>query len=276
MKTKKIPIKSEADIKAMIEGGEKLGKIISFLVSWTKSGMTGLDIERKACELIKQAGGGPSFKKVPGYRWATCICVNDCVVHGVPDDTPFREGDVIGIDIGMYYRGFHTDTSWTKQIKSQKSNLPDACLPAKQGKAGLKTTTKNKEVDEFLKTGELALKKAIEQVKPGNRIGHLSKSIQETIEGQGCSVVRELIGHGVGKNLHERPEIPGNLNKPLEKTPILKPGMVLAIEVIYNLGKPDIYIDPKDGWTVRTKDGKISALFEKTVAVVAGGFLVLT
>lgn len=251
-----IPIKTPAEIEIMNQGGKKLWQILQTLLSEIKPGKTGMEIEKLASELIEKSGGKASFKMVPNYHWATCICINDCVVHGIPTDIPFKEGDVVGIDIGLYYQGFHTDVSWTVQVKDQKLD-------------------QNSKIETFLQTGEEALKRAIEQVKPGNRIGHISQAIQSVIEDNGYSVVHELIGHGVGKKLHEEPEIPGFEAKKLKRTPEIKEGMVLAIEVIYNVGDRDVYIDD-DGWTIRTKDGKISALFEKTVAVRRGGFFVLT
>ena len=127
----------------------------------------------------------------------------------------------------------------------------------------------------LLQVGEKALDRAIIQAKVGNRIGHISRSIQKDIDGSGYSIIREVVGDGVGKKLHEDPEIPGLLRNTLEKTPIIKAGMALAVEVIYSLGEPDIYLD-EDGWTIRTKDGTLSALFEKTVALESKGAVVLT
>ncbi|MBI4129944.1 type I methionyl aminopeptidase [Candidatus Roizmanbacteria bacterium] len=247
--------------KVMQEGGEHLSHILNQILSHISPGVTPLELDRLAERLIKQAGGSPSFQTVGDYRWATCICVNDCVVHGIPTSTPLKEGDVVGVDVGILYKGYHTDTSWTLRVQNSK----------------LKTqNSKPDKIDIFLETGEKALSNAITQVKPGNRIGHISRAIQETIEEAGYSVVHELIGHGIGTKLHEEPEVPGVLRKPVSKTPLLREGMMLAIEVIYTMGKPEVYIDDTDGWTIRTKDGTISALFEKTVAVVRDGVLVLT
>lgn len=252
--------KSPEEIAIMKEGGEKLRAILAQLLSEVKAGKTGMDIERLALALLAKAGGKASFQMVPNYKWATCICINDGVVHGVPNEIPFQEGDVVGIDIGMYYKGFHTDTSWTIQIKDQRSEIKD-----KSGK-----------INKFLTTGEVALEQAILACKIGNSIGHISNAIQHTVEQGGYSVVRELVGHGVGKQLHEDPEVPCFLGKKIEKTLPVIENMVLAIEVIYTMGKPEIYIDERDGWTIRTKDGTLSALFEKTVALGSKGAVVLT
>ncbi len=140
---------------------------------------------------------------------------------------------------------------------------------------GANTGYSNSDKERFLSVGKHALEEAIKQVKPGNRIGQISKTIQLIVEGGGYSVVRNLIGHGVGKELHEEPEIPGCLAKPIEKTPILQEGMTIAIEVIYNMGKKEMEYD-KDGWTIRTKDGSLSGLFERSVVVTRDGFELLT
>ena len=132
------------------------------------------------------------------------------------------------------------------------------------------------EIDRFLKVGKRALDEAIKVARPGNRVGNISKTIQDIVEGGGYSVVRALIGHGVGKQLHEDPEIPGFLNKKIEKTPLLKKGMTIAIEVIYNMGNYKVSYLNNDGWTITTEDGSISGLFEKTVAITDNEPLVLT
>lgn len=258
--------KDEEKLARMQKGGRLLATIRETLLSEIKVGTTGQDIDQLADKLIKKAGGEPSFKMVPGYRWATCICTNDIVVHGVPTIKPFVPGDVVGIDVGMYYQGFHTDTAWTVAVESRQ----EAPLRLRfAGQAG------SRNIDEFLKTGEQALNLAIDQARVGNHVGHISKAIQHTIEQAGFSVVRSLVGHGVGRKLHEEPEIPGFLKQKIEETPRLKLGMTMAIEVIYAYGKPDIVFE-KDGWTIRTKDGKIAGLVEQTVAISQKGPLILT
>ena len=246
----------------MHEGGKKLKRVLNETLTRVTPGISAYEIDQFADNLIKKEGAEASFKRVKGYHWASCICVNDCVVHGIPHkEIVLEENDVVTVDLGIYYRGFHTDMSWT--VRVNKSNQ----------KLGSK---KNDEIDRFLKTGEQALENAIAQVKLGNRIGHISQAIQNTIEPDGYRVVEELVGHGVGRKLHEDPEISGLLLKPLSKTSELKIGMTLAIEAIYVLGKPDVYVDEADGWTIRTKDGTIASCFEKTIAVTRDGLLVLT
>ena len=258
-----IHLKSEKEIATMQEGGKKLKRVLTETLIQVKPGISAAKIDKFADDLIRKEGGEPSFKRVKGYRWASCICINDCVVHGIPHkEIILKEDNVVTVDLGMYYQGFHTDMSWTVRVEDPIRQLADK--------------DPNDKINKFLKTGERALKNGIAQVKLGNRIGHISQAIQNTIEPEGYGVIEELVGHGVGRKLHEDPEVPGLLMRPLSKTPKLKIGMTLAIEAIYVMGKPDVYIDEADGWTIRTKDGTIASCFEKTIALTRGGLLVLT
>jgi len=254
----KIPLKSPEEIKIMQEGGRKLSTTLRQLVKMAEPGVRLADIEKKAQGLIKKTGGEPSFARVAGYKWTTCINVNDGVVHGIPDETEIKEGDIVSIDIGLYYKGFNTDMCRTRIAQPPATSHQ---LPAN--------------IRKFLETGKKALEEAIKQARVGNRVGHISKAIQERIEGSGYSSVRNLTGHGVGKKLHEPPQIPCFLDREIEDTPLLKEGMILAIEVIYAMGKPANYTKI-DGWTIATSDGKISAVFEKTIGVTNDGPLILT
>lgn len=231
----------------MAEGGEKLAEIRDKVARAVKPGVTGVDLDKLADRLIAQMGGKPSFKMVPGYKWATCINVNDVVVHGVPDNYKIKAGDKVGIDLGIHYKGFHTDTSITVGGP-----------------------------EKFLEVGRLGLKRAIAQARIGKRVADISAAMQETVERAGYSVVRALTGHGIGRELHEEPAIPcfglGNY----EHSPKLIPGMVLAIEIMYNQGESEVVYKNDDGWTIATKDGKISGLFEETVAITSHGPIVLT
>lgn len=255
-----IGIKNDQEIRIMKEGGEILGEILDVLLQKAKPGVHTRELDSLADKLIREKGGIPSFKTVKGYCFATCMCVNDEVVHGIPDDL-LREGDILCIDVGFLYQGFHTDTAWTIQIKNKKS----------EGKK-----KENKRIDRFLKAGKEALDRAIKQARAGNRIGHISKAIQETVEGNGYSVVRALVGHGIGRNLHEEPQIPGFLDQDIFTTPELVEGMTLAIEVIYNEGSPEVVYKNNDGWTLITRDGSLSAVFEHTILVGKGRPLILT
>jgi len=217
-----------------------------------KKGVSAYDIEDLACKLIKKTGGEPSFKKVPGYSWATCVNVNDQVVHGIPKKTTIiKKGDVVSVDVGLFYKGFHTDTSFSVGVEAAD------------------------DVNRFVKAGERAVAKAIKQCLAGNYIYDLSKAMESVIVGEGYSPVTSLVGHGVGKNLHEEPQIPCFTYGKREETQQLKEGLVLAIEVMYGQGSGEV-VKEEDGWTISTADGKISGLVEETVAIEADGPFVLT
>ncbi len=257
-------ITSSDKISAITTGGQLLATIRDRLVDEIRPGAIPLEIDNLAKKLIYQVGGKPSFLTVTGYHWATCFSINSGVVHGIPTREPIHEGDKVGLDIGLYYKGFHTDTAWTKLVQSS--------LPCRQaGKFKVNNT-----IDKFLDTGKLALDRAIGQAQPGNRIGHISQAIGQTVQQAGYSVVKTLVGHGVGKKLHEPPQIPGVLTHPLEKTPQLRIGMVIAIEVIYNMGRSEITYKNEDGWSLVTADGSLSGLFEHTVYISEKGPVILT
>lgn len=249
-----IHLKKEKEIQSMKKGGKILADVLFEVLKYAKPGVSELELDALAEKLIREKGGESGFKKVPGYKHTICVSTNNVVVHGIPTTYKLREGDVLGIDCGVYFEGFHTDMAETIRIKSQKEDA----------------------IDIFLKTGKFALEEAIKQVKPGNRIGHISKTIQDIVEGGGYSVVRTLIGHGVGRQLHEEPEVPGFLNKNIKKTPLLVEGMTIAVEVIYNMGKKEVVLNRDDGWTIMTADGSISGLFERTVAITKEGQQALT
>lgn len=247
-----IKIKTKEEVSVMAEGGKKLAEVKNALVAMIKPGVTAADVEKKAEELINASGGKASFKMVPGYSWCTCVNVNAGIVHGIPrKDLVFEEGDLVSVDVGLYYKGFHTDTSISVYLG------------------------KDKETRRFFDAGIEALSLAIKKVKPGNYIYDISEAIEATIEGYGYSPVRALVGHGVGKNLHEDPAIPCFTEGKREDTPKIVPGMVIAIEVMYALGNSDLVME-NDEWTITTSDGKISALFEETVAATENGHLVIT
>jgi len=246
----KFTLKTAREIEIMAEGGKKLAWVREKLAEAARPGITTLELEKLADKLIIKAGGQASFKKVAGYKWATCINVNNVVVHGVPNGTIIKKGDKIGIDVGMYYKGYHTDTSIT--------------------------VSANPKLTRFLETGRLALKRAIAQAQPGRRVADLSAAMQKTVEEAGYSVVRALTGHGIGKNLHEEPAIPCFVLGEYKHSPKLVAGMVLAIEVMYNEGESEVVYVNDDGWTIGTADGKISGLFEETVAITPSGPVVLT
>jgi methionyl aminopeptidase len=245
----------------MQTGGRMLSETLKEVCANVRPGISELELDALADKLIKEKGGEPGFKKVEGYHHATCISTNEVVVHGIPSPRVLKEGDIIGIDCGVFYQGFHTDMSETLRVRSKNQEL----------------SIKNDEVDKFLKVGRQALEAGIAKAKAGNHVGDISKAIQDIVEVQnGYSVVRSLVGHGVGKELHEDPEVPGYLQGKIEKTPELKEGMVIAIEVIYNMGGPDLAFANNDGWTLKTKDNSLAGLFERTIAITKSGPLVLT
>lgn len=237
-------------IQSQREGGNKLGAILLDLLELAKPGVNLMTIEQRAQEYIKAAGGTPSFQTVEGYSWSTCLCVNDDVVHGIPTEYVLQEEDVLTIDVGMVYQGYHTDTAWTKVLRSPKSNI----IPGN-------------DIDTFLSVGKQTFWNAVNQARVGNHIGHISQEIQLGIEQGGYSVIKSLVGHTVGRELHEKPQVPGFIRGSLEKTPPLVAGMTLAIEIIYAQGSGDIIYANDDGWTLTTKDGSLSATFEHTILV---------
>lgn len=253
-----IDIKSTEELKIMTECGKILSQVVWELMSQVKPGVSELDIDRLAEKLILEKGGEPGFKKVQGYKHTICACTNDVVVHGIPREYRFKEGDMVCIDCGVYLKGYHTDMAETVIVESR-------------------TGTENKANKRFLDIGKKALDKGIRQAVLGNRIWHISKAIQEIVEKEGgYSIVRSLIGHGVGKNLHEEPDIPGFIDRSSSKSPQLLEGMTLAIEVIYNMGKADVVYAGTDDWTIVTDDGSLSAVFERTIAVTKNGPIILT
>lgn len=241
----------------MRKGGKILSEVMWEVLPHVKPGVSELEIDHLAEKLIVQKGGKPGFKMVKGYHHTICAATNDVVVHGVPNQYRFKEGDIFGMDCGVFLDGFHTDMSESIVV------------------GGMEKAPKG--VETFLETGKRALEEAIKQVKPGNHIGDISETIQRIVEREGgYGVTRELIGHGVGKKLHEDPPVPGYLTKRVEKTPLLVPGMVIAVEVIYNMGGREIAFAGTDDWTIKTRDGSLSGLFERTIAVTETGHEVLT
>ena len=247
-----IPIKSDSEIEIMAVGGEKLGRIKNALAAAVKAGVRASEIEGLAVGLIKEEGAEASFKKVPGYHWATCVNVNAGLVHGIPvASVVFKKGDIVSIDVGIYYKGFHTDTSIS---------------------VGVEVSPENRK---FLDTGSEALAKAIKMAKEGNYIYDISKAIEDTVEGAGYTTIKALVGHGVGRELHEEPQIPCFVPGSRQESLVIKKGMVLAIEVMYAMGSDKVEI-LEDGWTIAMRDDKISGLFEDTVAVTSKDPKVLT
>ncbi len=250
--------KTKEEIAIMRQGGKILAETLWEVMRAIKPGISEIELDKLAEKIILQKGGQPGFKRVKGYRHTICVSTNDVVVHGIPTNYRFKEGDVVGIDCGVFYKGFNTDMAETIQVQSSKFKV------------------QSKETRKFLETGKRALEEAIKAAIIDNRIGHISKTIQDIVERQGgYSIVRTLVGHGVGKSLHEQPEVPGFLDVPISETPLLEEGLTIAIEVIYNMGSKEVVLN-SDGWTIKTKDESTAGLFERTVAITKEGTLILT
>ncbi len=241
-------------IEKMTIAGKILGEVLEELINSVKPGMTELELDQLAEKRIIEMGGEPGFKKVPGYHHTICVSTNDVVVHGIPTERVLNKGDIIGIDCGVYYKGYHTDMAETTIVGGKAKG----------------------EIKKFLDTGKTSMFNAIRQAKPGNNVGHISQEMQNLVEGGGYSIVRSLVGHGVGRELHERPEIPGYLTGAISKTPKLSAGMTIAIEVIYNMGSREVVYEKGDDWTIATEDGSLSGLFERTVLITPEGPKLLT
>lgn len=237
----------------MQEGGRIAANVLKEAIKRVTPGVSTLDLDKYIEFSIVSQGATPAFKGYHGYKYASCINLNDGLVHGIPRASEIiEEGDLVTIDLGVKFKGYITDCSWTKEAGSSFLH------------------------QEFLKVGKTALKKAINEARPGNNVLDISRAMQEVIEKGGYSAVRALTGHGVGKHLHEDPMIPCYFDSDyLLETGKIREGMALAIEVMYTEGCYDLISD-KDGWTMRTKDGKISALFEETVFVSQNGPIILT
>jgi len=235
-----VKIKTKAEISLMRGSGRISAHALKKMIKSIKAGISGLDLEKIAEDEIKRLGGQSAFKKVPGYKWTTCITLNDQVVHGIPTDIEIKKGDVVSVDLGAIYKGWYSDCAWSVVVDGDN------------------------EKKMFVNVGQQALWEGIKKAVAGNKIGDISSAIQSRVEGAGYSVVRTLVGHGVGKNLHEDPEVPGFGVKGQGLT--LQKGMSLAIEVIYTKGKPDVVTD-SDGWTILSEDGSLGGLFEMTVIV---------
>lgn len=228
-------------IQKMREGGKIIVEILQQLLDAVKPGVTTNSIDGFAETLCRQHDVIPAFKGYMGYPATVCVGPNDIVVHGIPNEKELQEGDIISVDFGIKYEGVCLDMARTVAVGKISSDAR-----------------------KFIKTTRKALERAIKQAKPGNTIGDIGHEIQSTVEKKGYSVVREMVGHGIGEKLHESPMIPGYGDPGTGDK--LYEGQTIAIEAIINQGKKDIKIE-KDGWTARTKDGKLSALFENTVLV---------
>jgi methionyl aminopeptidase len=244
-----VVLKTPGEIELMDAANRIVLEVIEGVGRMIAPGVTPRELDRYAERTIRTAGAVPAFLRYRGYPATLCISVDDVIVHGIPNDQPLREGQIVGIDCGVLYKGYYGDAARTFAV----------------GRV-------DPEAERLLAVTERALELAVAQVRPGARLSDIGHAVQRHAEANGFSVVREFSGHGIGTSLHEDPQVP-NFGEP-GKGPKLKPGMVLAIEPMVNAGSSDVRVDP-DGWTARTVDGSRSAHFEFSVAVTGGGAKVL-
>lgn len=242
--------KSEAELAIMREAGRIVAETHKLMSQAVRPGITTKELDQIAENFIRSQGAIPSFKGYNGFPGSICASVNDELVHGIPSGRTLQEGDIISIDIGAQYKGYHGDSAWTYPV-------------------GTISDTARK----LLEVTERSLYAGLAEAKPDERLYTISHAIQRVVEDEGFSIVREYVGHGVGTELHEEPQIP-NYGIP-GRGPRLKPGMVLAIEPMVNVGER--YVKTlEDNWTVVTVDGTLCAHFEHTIAITQDGFEILT
>ena len=245
-----ITIKSKREIELLKNAGNIVYQTHQYLKPFIKEGITTKELDKLAEDFIRSKDATPSFKGYEGFPSTLCTSINSEVVHGFPSDRKLKNGDIISIDIGACYKGYHGDSAWTYTV----------------GEVDEKTK-------QLLEDTEKSLFVGLEQVKPGNRIGDIGYAIEQYARKHNLGVVRELCGHGVGTSVHEDPEVP---NYGIPNTgPRLKEGMVIAVEPMLTLGSPKVFLHDND-WTVDTQDGSLSAHFEHTVVVTKDGYQILT
>ena len=245
-----IELKTREEIEIMRRAGQVVARVLDLAGEVIKPGMTTSELEQLIDSSIRDQGAIPAFKNYQGFPASACISINDEVVHGIPGDRLIEEGDIVSVDVGSIVDGFYGDSARTYavgKISQEKSRLMKSTLDS-------------------LITG-------IDKARKGNRLGEISAAVQRVAEGQGYGVVRQLVGHGIGRKMHEEPQVP-NFGSPGDG-PVLTTGMVLAIEPMINMGTYDVKTLP-DGWTVVTADGQPSAHFEHMVAILDDGPDILT
>lgn len=245
-----IHYKTSEEVQKIKESADILAKAHGEVAKHIKVGEKTSHLDKIAEEFIRDHGAVPSFKGYNGFPASLCISVNEVVVHGFPSEYELKDGDIISVDCGVFHQGFHSDSAYTYPVGEVSTPVLN-----------------------LLRATKDSLYLGIEQAIFGNRIGDIGNSIQKFVEAKGYTVVRELVGHGLGKNLHEAPEVP-NYGK-RGSGPLLKAGMVIAIEPMVNLGSRNI-VQEADGWTIRTSDRKPSAHYEHTVAIFEDRTEVLT
>ena len=242
---KTVYLRGREEIDAIREAARLVARTLTMLGREIRPGVSTQRLDELAEAFIRDHGARPAFKGYRGFPASICPSINDEVVHGIPGGRTLAEGDIVGMDVGVEKDGYYGDAACTFPV----------------GKVGA-------DVERLLQVTREALMRGVAQAKAGNRVGDISHAIQSHVEAHGFSVVRSLVGHGIGRNMHEEPQVP-NYGSP-DRGPRLMAGQVLAIEPMVNVGAPDVVTRP-DGWTVVTKDGSLSAHFEHTVAVGVEG-----
>jgi methionyl aminopeptidase len=237
--------RSEREIDMISQSCQIVADTLDMLSEYVIPGASLIDLDKKAEEYIVSCGARPAFKGYMGFPSTLCISIDDAVVHGIPNNGTLKEGQIVGIDCGAELNGYYGDHAITFPV----GNI-------------------SKEKKELMKITKESLHKGIEQAIHGNHVGDIGYAVQTHAEANGYSVVRELVGHGIGEKLHEEPQVP-NYGKPKQGYK-LHTGMCIAIEPMINIGSKDIYTS-KDGWTIHTMDGQVSAHFEHTIAIKEDG-----
>jgi len=243
-------LKSPDEIEKMRDSNRIVADILRELKMLVKPGVKTIDLDRYAEEQARNRRARPAFKGYRGYSHSLCTSVNNVVVHGIPSERVLEEGDILSLDFGIYYQGYYGDAALTVPVSRVSETA-----------------------QRLMRVTEESLYRGIEQARTGNRLGDISAAVQDCVEAAGFSVVRDYVGHGIGKSLHEDPQIPnyGIRGKGVE----LKPGMVFAIEPMVNEGSYEVKV-LGDGWTVQTADGKLSAHFEHSVVITENGPVILS
>ncbi len=245
-----VTIKNEREIELLKVAGKIVGDTHNYLLKYIKPGITTNELDELAYNYIISQGAIPSFKNYQGFPASICASINEEVVHGIPDNRKLKEGDIISIDIGACYQGYHGDSAWTYPV----------------GRV-------NKEKQYLMEHTEKALFVGLDVVKAGSRLGDIGFAIESYAKKHHLGVVKELVGHGVGNQLHEAPDVPNYGKKGTGL--VLKEGMVIAVEPMLNLGTPNIYITEND-WTIITADDRPSAHYEHTILITKDGYVILT
>jgi len=242
--------KSAAEIETMARAGVVVAGTLALVEEHLRPGVTTSELDALAEEFIRSHGGEPTFKGYKGYPAATCLSPNSMVVHGIPGKVRLEDGDILSVDVGVTLDGFVADSAWTYavgHIDDETQRLLDVC--------------------------EAALQAGIAEARVGNQIGDISEAVQKVTEAAGFSVIRSLVGHGVGRSMHEDPQVPNFVSS--YRGPELREGMTIAIEPMITAGGPDVYVHDDD-WSISTSDGSLAAHFEHTVAVTTAGPRILT